>query len=158
MSDTHPAIKFLLDNGKSVQGSSFLSDVRRKYIRFGTLSEKQIAAVERFISGEARRQDDDAKRAALLASGVKAPEGVHRVCGTIVSVKESAYGFGALVTDDAGYRVWFRLPASLTRDCSPFDAKGRRVSFDATLTRSEDDPLFAFAKRPKDAKFLAASL
>ena len=156
MSNQHPAVQFLLDNSDAVRNNTFLSDIRRKYLRFGTLSEKQIAAVERSIASIASRRDEDAKRAALAASGVKAPEGQHRVCGTIVSVKSSTYGFGAVVSVDEGYRVWFRLPAALTRECEPADARGRRVEFDATLTRSDRDPLFAFAKRPCHAKFLAS--
>jgi hypothetical protein len=72
-------------------------------------------------------------------------------------VKNGTYGFGALVTVEEGYRVWFRLPVSLTRQVgNPVEARGRKVEFIATLTRSDNDPLFAFAKRPTNAKFLAS--
>ena len=157
MSDNHPAVQFLIDNGETVRNNSFLSDIRRKYLRFKSLSPAQIAAVERSIAMADSRKAEDAKRAALAASGVKAPEGEQHVRGTIVAVKNGTYGFGALVTVEEGYRVWFRLPASLTRQVdSPVDARGRKVEFIATLTRSDNDPLFAFAKRPTNAKFLAS--
>ena len=148
--NNHPAVQFLIDNSDVVRNNSFLSELRYRYLKFHSLSTAQIAAVERSM-------EDEARRAALIASGIKAPEGDHLVCGTIVSVKASTYGFGAVVTADGGYRVWFRLPASLTRQVdSPIDAKGRKVEFSATLTRSDNDALFAFAKRPTNAKFLAS--
>ena len=148
--NNHPAVQFLIDNNDAVRNNSFLSELRYKYLKFHSLSTAQLAAVERSM-------EDDAKRAALVASGIKAPEGDHLICGTIVSVKASTYGFGAVVTTDDGYKVWFRLPASLTRQVdSPIDAKGRKVEFSATLTRSDNDALFAFAKRPTNAKFIAS--
>lgn len=148
--NNHPAVQFLLDNGEAVRNNSFLSELRYKYLKFKSLTPSQIAAVE-------RSREEDAKRAALVASGIKAPEGDHLVCGTIISVKASTYGFGAVVTAEEGYRVWFRLPASLTRQVdSPVEAKGRKVEFSATLTRSDNDALFAFAKRPTNAKFIAS--
>lgn len=157
MSEVHPAVQFLIDNGDAVRSSTFLSDVRRRYLKFKSLSPAQISAVERSMATAEQRKEEDAKRAALVASGVKAPEGDQRVCGLIVSVKQSTYGFGAVVTVDEGYRVWFRLPASLVREVdTPVEARGRKVEFSATLTRSDTDPLFAFAKRPTNAKFLAS--
>lgn len=151
--ESQPAVAWLLENGDEVTKSTFLSDVRARLLRFGVLSDKQIAAVEKCRDSATRLREENAKRAALAASGVKAPEGEADVAGEIVSVKPSRYGFGAIVSTDAGWRCWFRLPASLLRECEPLDARGRRVTFRATLSRADNDPLFAFAKRPSNAAF-----
>lgn len=152
--DTHPAVGWLLENGADVKKSTFLSDVRSRLLRFGVLSDRQIAAIQKCRDSAGRLNEDNAKRAALVASGVKAPEGDDvDVVGEIVSVKPSRYGFGAVVNTDAGWRCWFRLPAALLRECDALDARGRRVQFRATVSRSQDDPLFGFAKRPSNASF-----
>jgi hypothetical protein len=153
--DTSDAVAWLLENGEAVRSNSFLSDVRSRLIRFGVLSEKQIAAVERCRDREGRRAEDDARRAAMLATGIKAPTGEAIVAGEVISVKPTKYGFGAVVLTKAGWRCWLRIPAALLRECgtSPETARGRSVEFTASLTRSDTDPLFAFAKRPSDARF-----
>jgi hypothetical protein len=155
LAESNPAVQWLLENGDDVRRSTFLSDVRNKLIRFAALSERQIEAVQRAKDGASQRREDDAKRAALAASGVSAPRGQSTVCGQIVSVKATQYGFGAVVSTDEGWRCWLRLPAALLRECEPLSCKGRRVEFTATLTPSDRDSLFAFAKRPAKAKFLS---
>jgi hypothetical protein len=174
--EQHPHLQRLLNNDAVVQGSLFLSDVRRKFVESGRLTDNQINAVQRAFEGEERRQKWAAEKAeretkwaaekaALQAAGVEAPEGRVEVEGEIVSVKwhESNIGYGygrrsagaykIVVKTDAGWSCWATLPSELAAEGAA-TAKGRRIQFTATLTRSDRDPTFAFGKRPTHASFL----
>jgi len=174
--EQHPHLQRLLNNDDVVRGSSFLADVRRKFVESGRLTDNQIAAVKRAFEGEERRQQwakeraerqakFAAEKAALQAAGVQAPEGRVEVEGEIVSVKwhESNIGYGygrrsagaykIVVKTDAGWSCWATLPSELAAEGAA-TAKGRRIQFTATLTRSDRDPTFAFGKRPTHASFL----
>ena len=168
--EQHPHLQRLLNNDAVVQGSLFLSDVRRKFVESGRLTDNQINAVQRAFEGEERRQKWAAEKAeretkwaaekaALQAAGVEAPEGRVEVEGEIVSIKwhEATYGYGRsagsykiTVKADAGWSVWATLPSGLDSE----GAKGRRIKFTATLTRSDRDRTFAFGKRPSNATFI----
>lgn len=151
--DQHECLKSLLANGDNVKRSEFLTSIREKFLRYGNLTDRQIAAVKKFFDFEVRRAAEETQRIELAARGVAAPEGQQRVEGEIVSVKLGRYGWGATLKTAAGWRAWLRLPASIVRSQSDVASlRGRQISFTATLTRSENDPLFAFAKRPADAK------
>jgi hypothetical protein len=173
--DEHPLLAWLTYNvGDWSDGSSFgfLVDLSYKLTKYGELSERQIEAVERAIVRETERAAVKAARevakAALVESGVRAPEGRLVVEGEIVSVKEheTEDHFGNPITTwkmtvrtDAGWLAWSTLPAAIY-DAVRWDAGlpslvGQRVTFTATLTRSDDDPLFAFAKRPTKAALLS---
>jgi hypothetical protein len=70
-----------------------------------------------------------------------------------------------LVEADAGFRVWSSVPSGLANIFVEKEdgwqeyrevTVGERVAFTATLTPSEKDPAFAFAKRPTKARVVAA--
>jgi hypothetical protein len=168
--EQHPHLQRLLNNDAVVQGSLFLSDVRRKFVESGRLTDNQINAVQRAFEGEERRQKWAAEKAeretkwaaekaALQAAGVEAPEGRVEFEGEIVACKwhESQVGWRRVVGSwkvtvktDAGWSAWVTLPSGLSAE----SAKGRRLRLTATLTKSDRDPTFAFGKRPTHASFL----
>jgi hypothetical protein len=127
-----------------------LADLANKFEQNATLSEKQIALVAKLFvqvdQQKVRQAERDAQNAELLAKGVKCPEGRVNIDGMILSVKsyESDYGFQMkmLVQDESGFKVWSSVPGY--RDV----ASGMRIRFSASVTPSQDDPLFGFAKRP----------
>jgi hypothetical protein len=55
------------------------------------------------------------------------------------------------IKSDKGFRVWSTIPRAMATP-----ERGARVAFVATLTPSNDDPQFGFAKRPTVAKQEAA--
>lgn len=171
------SVAWLVENGSDVQTSEFLSDVRQKFLDNGRLSPGQVGAVERAKAGIERRKqwaaERAAKSAALVAAGVRAPEGRVEVEGEIVSARVQQSDFGdnvkIVVKTDAGWACWLTLPSSLgdsLRDdngnhlyslSETADAvKGKRVRLTATLTRSPSDQTFAFGKRPAKASFISA--
>lgn len=157
--DQNDCIKKLVANGPEVRSNDFLTSVREKFLKYGTLSERQIAAVEKSYEYAEKRQINiarrEAERAELIATGVKAPEGKALVIGEIVSVKLAKYGWGLTVKTADGWAAWLRMPNGLAGEDAPVNLRGKKIKFEATLTRSDRDDLFAFAKKPTNAAIVA---
>lgn len=145
----------------------FYHDLLHKCRRYGSLTENQVAAVER---AQARAAEFAARREAEAAT-VEGPleTGRRMVEGEIVSAKyqESDYGdtMKMLVKQDDGNKVWGTVPgsvyeASLNMDRPGDDLRSRlvglRVSFTAQVERSNDDEHFGFYKRPTQAQVVEA--
>lgn len=135
--------------------SSFLADIRGRLFRF-PLSPRQLTAAVEVIEKEADRR---ARIAEERATSVAAPEGKQEISGIIRTVKVddnpyTAYGMTVkmVVRDDRGFSVWVTAPANIRDSVDRFfDLKGRRVTFNATITRSDNDETFCFGKRPTKA-------
>lgn len=168
---SNPVAARLLDGGESVESSDFLSDVRRRALSNGRLSEAQIAAVARAFDRIDQRAQWAAERAAeakrLADAGVRAPEGRVEVVGVVTSCKQHVSQFGEsikiVVESPTGWKCWGTAPASLLGDVDTTVIEevreaivGKLISFTATLVRSDRDAAFAFAKRPSKAQFIPA--
>lgn len=135
---------------------AFISSLAEQLERNGYLSEKQISMILPTIEKDKNRKTELAGREAekhiLIAQGVQAPEGKVLVEGEVVAFKEYANDFGwvrkMIVKSNEGWSVYVTQPSSISPE------KGDRVSFLATLTRSQDDQLFAFGKRPTQASII----
>jgi hypothetical protein len=156
-------------------GGEFLDSLYAQAKRGKVLSERQIEAGQKALAKakerEAQFQARKAGEATLIDAGVQAPEGKVTVTGKVVKVKwqDSPYG-GALkmiVETAEGWKVWSTVPKSLQGitalvagegwKFTPDVQEGQMVEFTATLTQSDRDPLFAFAKRPTNAKILESA-
>jgi len=154
-------------------GFGTLHDIARKARTYGDASDRQLALVDRILSEQEGRwatyvARENAKTE-LVASGVQAPEGRVTVTGQIVSLKEREGYMGdtewkITVKTDEGWLAWATAPgllwdawrdAKASMDLEPW-LRTQRLTFTVTLTRSDDDPLFAFAKRPAKASLAAA--
>lgn len=135
--------------------SSFLADIRGRLFRF-PLSPRQLTVAVEVIEKEADRR---ARIEAERESSIAAPVGKQTVSGLIrvVKVMDNEYtAYGVIVKmavrDDRGFTVWATAPLSIRDEVdSAQDLKGRRVTFNATLTHSLKDETFAIAKRPTKA-------
>lgn len=120
-------------------------DKGRKY----DLTEKQVAAVVRTITREAawKQEAEDRKATAtpLLA-------GRQTITGKVTSCKwkDGAYGSGFkwIVQTEDGARVYGSVPAAWQDAAEMDQLVGQEVTFKATVTVSDDDQTFGFAKRP----------
>lgn len=131
----------------------FLTDIADRLAHYGTLSDRQIAAVDTAIRRDTARRDkaaaEQAARQAAHAVGTveKTPRGRVRITGTVISTRTQRTQFGTqfkmLVADDRGFRVYGTIPAAL----DGVD-KGTQVAFTATVTPSDDDAFFGFYSRP----------
>lgn len=130
-----------------------------KLRKYGSLSDAQVAAVERGLERDAQKAADEAalQNAAPLVGGKREVEGV------IVSTKTQHGDYGStlkmLVKQDDGNKVWGTVPRkvedlafSSTDDdgnvTEGIELVGQRIRFTAQVERSSDDPHFGFFKRP----------
>jgi hypothetical protein len=124
--------------------NGFYFDLVHKFNRYGSLSERQIAAVAKAAQ---RQADYDARKVIESVDASPVLIGKQIVTGTILSTKyvDSQYGttYKMLVRDDRGFKVFGTVPSAIDEA-----VKGDRVSFTATLEASTDDPTFGFYKRP----------
>lgn len=161
------AIARLLDGGRTVEESVFLSDVRRKANDTGRLSDAQISAVERAFARVERQEQWERERREqaqrLAAAGVRAPEGRVEVTGVVLSAKSHESRFGTsikiVIQSDDGWKVWLTAPSSLVDTTVIEEVReavvGKRIRLTATLTRSPSDAAFAFGKRPTKASLIS---
>ena len=102
---------------------------------------------------------------AAEAAAHPAPVGRVAVTGEIASSKlvenDFGYAYKILVKDDAGFRVWVSVPKALADEAEEThgfgwftQVNGRRLTFTATLNRSDDDVSFAFGSRPTKGSWL----
>lgn len=134
--------------GELHKGNSFVHDVIGKLNQFGSLSERQVAAVLKSLA----RDIESVSRKAAEAVEVKgdAPEGRVTVTGVILSTKdvEGVYGWTRkmLVKLENNSRVWVTVPSKSGV------VKDDTITFTATFTVSKDDKSFAFGSRPSLVK------
>lgn len=135
-------------------GGGFYFDLLHKLNRYGSLSEKQVAAV---LRSRDRDAEFAAKREAEKATASPVVTGRVTITGEIVTLKWKDSDFGGsmkmLVRDDRGFKVWGTMPMSLG-DVNA--EKGDRVTFTATVEQSRDDETFGFFKRPTGAQVVAS--
>ncbi len=123
-----------------------LFDLVRKLIQYGNLSEKQTNFLGLLVDKIDNARKIQAKWDAETAKAKPAPEGRVEFAGKILKISEYQSDWGwaikATIKTDDGWRVYVTLPSNS-------EAKtGDRIALRATLTVSEDDPKFAFGKRP----------
>ena len=131
------------------------ADMARKLIRFGSLSDKQVGFARRLLQDHLERQKNGGKTDRQLqwdaekAKAQDAPTGRAEIIGQVLKIewRDTEYGPSLKMTvkDDRGFVVWTTCPAQLA-DAGP--ERGDRVRFWASLTPSDNDPKFAFGKRP----------
>lgn len=129
---------------------NFIMHLALKLQKWGSLSEKQIAAIQRGIDRAKQR----AAEAEALTQVDPLAEGRYGIEGEILTLKwqESQYGstLKMLVKMDDGNKVWGTCPSKLQVEV------GDRVRFFAQVERSRDDDHFGFYKRPTAAEKVAA--
>jgi len=124
----------------------FVADVLRKLDQYGSLSERQVAAITQSLA----RDRAAAERKAAEATEVKgdAPSGRQTVTGEVLSIKVKESEFGPvrkmLVKLANNAKVWTSVPNN-GDDVN----RGDVITFTATFTVSNDDKGFAFGSRPR---------
>ncbi len=135
--------------------NGFVKDVIGKLEQNGELSERQIAAVIKAVQRDADWAVKKAADEKAMESAKDAPTGRVEVTGEVLSVKwrDSAFGgdFKMTVKTTDGWKLWVTRPRALSEV-----ERGDTVSMMVTVTPSNDDPKFAFGKRPGQAKFIVS--
>ena len=121
-------------------------------------------ARQRAIQSQRERTAANEARVEKLATAPDWVSGRQGICGTVLSTKlheTPRWGtlvMKALVELPDGRRAWGTLPSLVVGpDGQPVagSAKGLRVKFTATIELSQNDPKFAFYKRPSNMEVTA---
>ena len=124
-----------------------IRDLVDKLIRYGSLSEKQIAFMRNLFKQITDRPAIQAQRAKEHELAEECPSGRVIIKGHVIS-KKSVEGYGGemstkvLIQSETGFKVY----GSQFSRCQP----GHYVEFKATVEVSEKDSKFGFFKRPVD--------
>lgn len=134
------------------------ADLARKLVKFGDMSEKQLAFARKLLQEHFERQHNGGKTDRQLAweaekaQAADCPRGRTTVTGVVVKLEERDTEWGVslklVIKDERGFAVWMTCPASLSCE------KGDKVSVTVTLEPSDKDPKFGFGKRPTGGKVL----
>jgi Flp pilus assembly protein TadG len=127
----------------NASSSEFLADLLEKLDAYGSLTEGQVAAVDKTMA----RIEEKAKAA-------DCPTGRVKVTGVVLKVETRTVAVGysvqtvykMAVKSMEGWVVWCTVPAGLKAE------KDATVIFSATLEPSPNDPKFGFGKRPACVK------
>ncbi len=144
--DTHLNLRFW----------EFYLSLYARLTRTGLLTEAQVAALRKSAVKDAERE---AKRAEERKDAEPVPVTTEKVVVTGQVIKtdwqSNAYGGRAVFTvkDDRGFVLWGTQPSALSEA-----EKGDRVTFTATVERSERDEFFGFFKRPTKTAIIEKSL
>lgn len=142
--------------GQETYEARTIQDIVGKLVQYGSLSEKQVSFAKHLLDRHQHAAEIKAQHDAERALAPDVPEGRYEVTGTVMAVKAQEYGFFTrmvmTVKADAGYLVWGTRPDSLDGV-----KHGDRVTFRATVTRSDRDAKFGFFKRPTNAKVVAVA-
>lgn len=140
-------------------GGIFL-DISRKLIRFGSISEKQVAFCGKLLQDHFQRQRNGGKTDRELQfekerlAAEDCPNGRVTITGIVLkeSYQESDFGETLKLTikDNRGFMVYVTCPSNIANNVG----KGSSVTMVVTLQKSDRDAKFGFGKRPSKAALL----
>lgn len=152
-------VSWLFSQGEDTH--EFLLDMQRAIQKYGSLTERQTEAVEKWRRtsehyAESKKADEEISED---APALKA--GKREFTGEILSTKwhHSDYGESLKMTVrlEDGNKVWGTVPANIHESSEiqmPSDLHGRNIVFTATLKPSPDNPHFGFFRRPSGARLI----
>ncbi len=152
--DLHADIEeYIEDLGNSLKQKTFgnictLLDIVAKLIKYGSLSEAQLKFVASLPDRILNVKETQAKWDAEEADAKPVPfEGRQEFAGTIISKRlvqgDYCNTWKVTVKHADGWRVWVTLPSPALG----YEV-GETIELRANITVSDDNPKFAFAKRP----------
>jgi hypothetical protein len=152
-------VEWMLTPEAEKVGGIFL-DISRKLIRFGSISEKQVAFCGKLLQDYFQRQrnggrtDRELQYDAEREAAEDCPNGRVAITGVVLkeSYQESDFGETLKLTikDDRGFMVYVTCPSSISNNVG----KGSRLTMMVTLQQSDRDAKFGFGKRPSKAVLL----
>jgi hypothetical protein len=138
-------------------------DLRAKAIKWGDLSEKQIALAFKLEVQAA----ENAERKANEPDAVPVPETNKRFTlkGLVLGTRSEEGYYGATVlkmlvqveAEGGVYKVWGTCPEAIWGNSEGSVVKGCQVEFACKVQRSNDDESFGFFSRPTKARILVHS-
>jgi hypothetical protein len=122
-------------------------DMVRNLIRYGDMSEKQIAFMRSLLHKITNREEIAAQREREKEAALPCPTGRLQVTGTVLTTKWSDGTYGSvlkmLVKTTEGYTLWGTVPSAFE-----VPERGTVVTFKATIEPAKNDPKHGFFSRP----------
>lgn len=121
------------------------------------MPRKGDGVVAYVVEGYRRAMDHKAEEEARanLPEPTPVVEGKIEITGTVIKDDMKYYDDNArhvmTVVDDRGFKVWGTVPRSIDTEVE----RGTRVTFTATVSKSDRDETFGFYKRPSKAQVIA---
>ncbi len=129
-----------------------ISSIVGKLVAYGSISENAEKFVRDLLAKIPTRESRKEAERQAHANAAECPEGRIQIVGEVLATKVQDSDFGSvvkmLVRAETGFKVWGTCPAGISR--------GMKISFKATVTRSNDDEKFGFFKRPSNAQVIEA--
>lgn len=120
-----------------------IADIVDRLVKYGDISERQIALVRKIMDGMTQR-------IAERETAAPVPVGRVTIVGKILSFKVVPSQFGEitkmLVQHETGWKVYGTKPARIKQGV------GEVVTFDATIEPARDDNKFGFYSRPSKVR------
>lgn len=152
----HPDVAEFLNFVDENEKFGFLRDMKYNYDRWGSLTERQLAATQNIMRARQEQASKELFEAHLLKDAPLSPEGRQTVEGTVLSVKgqdtDWGYTYKMLVRLDDGNKVYGTVPAKIEQTL--INQKDARIKFVATFTRKNGEDHFSYFKRPSNAEVL----
>lgn len=146
----NPTVVEYLENLYDQDKNYFLRSLKGQLERYGMLTTAQVEAFERVMK---QRDEAAARRLAEPIPTTPVVEGRMHLEGEVLSVKwqDSMYGMieKMLVRLADANKVWGTVPNNISNI-----ERGQKVSFTATVTRSDKDDHFGFFSRPTKAEII----
>lgn len=131
-----------------------ITDIVGKLVKYGSVSEKQLAFVGKLLQQIADRPIVEAQRKAEADAAGPVPVGRVKMTGVVLSIKEveratryygdSGIDTKVLIKLENGSKIYGNRFANVE--------KGETITFVASVTASKTDTKFGFFKRPATAK------
>lgn len=162
----HPVLAFLVNDELTeitpeAQRNDFYFNVASSLLKYGNLTDRQVAAIERSVEREKRyderRKQIAEEKADAIARGVTVPTGRITFTGEVATVKEHASDFRVVykmvVKHPDGWALWTTVPREVESMFNRIgrvenDLRGKTVTVTATVKPSDRDQLFGFGSRP----------
>lgn len=150
--EAHPEVRLL----SQYRDVNFFQSLRTQLMSRLSLSDKQLECIPAAIERQKKWAAERIERDERMPEATPVVQGRIVIEGEVLSAKvqDSDYGsqYKWLVIDDRGFKVWGTIPMSIMdSNVTLKGLRGRRVSFTATVTKSDRDESFGFYKRPAKA-------
>ena len=152
-------VSWLFSQGEDCH--EFLRDMQAAVKKFGSLTEKQQAATEKWMRTGQQREETKKADEEISKDAPALVAGKREFSGEILSTKWHTGDYGESLKMTVrlidGNKIWGTCPASIHESAEikmPSELVGRNIAFTATLRPAPDNPHFGFFSRPSGARLI----
>jgi hypothetical protein len=154
--DSHPGLEDALKVDHYI-----INDISHKLSKYGSLTDKQVALVMKIAAEQNAPKICDHcgndHELDFCPNRTKIKEGKRDIIGTVLTTKVQDGYYGdqikmLVLVESTGEKLWGTVPAALLLEHG--GPRGKKISFRATIKKSDRDDYFGFAGRPTKAVYI----